>query len=118
MLLGCSIYMYMSSDNTTWNLGHRAILNKIIYIQDEASVDFPEHSQCNIEVVYNIHNLWHQESITQRVCKLIIQILYKYMKLLYRMQLPNEVIILHLSQQLSCHDMCKIEIGLDQKNSN
>ena len=108
----------MSSDNTTWNLRYREILNKIICIQDEASVDFPEHSQCNIEVVYNIHTLWHEESITQRVYKLIIKILYKYIKLLYRIQLPNEIIILNMSQQLSCHDMCKIEIGLDQKNSN
>ena len=108
------IYTYMYLDNTTWNL----LYHKYIYIQDEAWVDFPEHSQCDMKVVYNISNLWHQKSTLQRVYKLIIQILYKYMKLLYKIQWPNQAIILHMSWQLSCCDMCKIDIQLVQKNSN
>ena len=55
-----------------------------------------------------------QGSLSQRVHVLIIQILKNFILLLLEKWLSNQVTIVHMSWQLSCHDMYKIVIWLEQ----
>ena len=54
--------------------------------------------------------------ISQRIYELMIQILSKFMLYLFENWSSDQVIILHMSWQLSCHDMCKIMTWLDYQN--
>ena len=57
--------------------------------------------------------------ISLAVYELLIKILYDYLLLiLHDKWSSDQVPILHMSWQLSCHDMCKFVIWLKHKNTN
>ena len=50
---------------------------------------------------------------SHRVYKLMMEFLWKFLLLQSQFQSSNQLINLHMSWQLSCHDICKIMIRLD-----
>ena len=63
-----------------------------------------------LEIHKSQYSTWSQGTtcISQRVQELKIQILSKFILLLLQYQQSDQVIILHRSRHLSCHDLCKI----------
>ena len=57
-----------------------------------------------------------QGTMSQKIYELIIQISWKYMLPFFEKLLSDQVTILHMPWQLSCHGMCKFVTWLDHWN--